>query len=462
MNGQVQASFRDPSGFVFVRDGVVLRQVNRVYQRAYDHLLASGLYTALTREGWLIEHEERSDQPPEGSGAYRILQPRPLSFVSHPYEWCFSQLKDAALLTLAVQRIAIRHGMSLKDASAYNVQLHEGRMTFIDTLSFEHHVEQRPWVAYRQFCQHFLAPLALMAHTDIGLSQLLRVHLDGIPLSLASRLLPWHTRLHLGLLLHIHLHAQSQRHYASRERRVGPIPTGHSRQKHEAILQSLEGAVRRLRWRGGATEWADYYEANHNYGDAGLQNKERLVREFLERVRPGVVWDFGANTGRFSRLAPPAGARVVVAWDVDPSAVEASYHQVTSRNERELFPLLLDLANPSPALGWSHAERSSLLDRGPADLVLALGLVHHLAIGNNLPLARVAGFMARAGRHLLIEWVPKEDSQVCRMLASREDVFPHYHQAGFEAAFASEFEVVECQQVPGTVRTLYWMKRKTP
>ena len=457
-SARVNGSFRDPSGVVFSWDGIVLRQVNRCYQGEYDHLMRSGLYQRLTDEKLMLLHKECGGPAHDKRIAYKILQPEQLAFVSYPYEWSFSQLKDAALLTLRLQREAMSKGMSLKDASAYNVQFHSGRPAFIDTLSFEFYDESVPWVAYRQFCQHFLAPLALMSFKDVGLGQLLRVHLDGVPLPLASKLLPLRTRWDVGLGLHIHLHARSQLKYADqpeaaeRQRKGG----GYSRRHLENLIASLEATVGKLQWRGGDTEWADYYQRNNNYSAEGMSAKEQLVRELLGRIRPQTVWDLGANTGRFSRIAA-TGARTVVSWDIDPSCVEANYRQVRQQQDAVVVPLLLDLSNPSPSLGWAHSERPSLLDRGPADNVLALGLIHHLAISNNVPLGDIAAFLARAGRRALIEWVPKEDSQVQRLLRSRKDIFADYTQSDFERTFSNSFAIQACRPVAGTCRVLYLM-----
>src|SRR6185503_16964008 len=202
--GQLSASFRDPSGFLFSRGGVLYRQVNRKYEQEYARLMESGLYEKLVKAGLLIPHLEVDEAPAESevtrAFAYKIIQPERAPFISYPYEWSFGQLKDAALATLSIQRRALKVGMSLKDASAYNIQFVRGKPTLIDTLSFEIYKEGQPWVAYRQSCQHFLAPLALMALKDVRLNQLLRVYIDGVPLDLASGLLPAKTRLNFGLL----------------------------------------------------------------------------------------------------------------------------------------------------------------------------------------------------------------------------------------------------------------------
>lgn len=448
------ASFRDPSGFVFRRDGQVLRQVNPVYREHFDRLMDSGLYAALAKDRLLLPHEEL----PAPAGAYKLLRPEQVPFISYPYEWSFGQLKDAALLTLELQMRALAHGMSLRDASAYNVQFTGGRPVFIDTLSFEVLREGQPWVAYGQFCRHFLAPLALMAKVDVRLSQLLRSHVDGVPLDLASRLLPWRTRLSPGLGLHLHLHATSQQRFSGETQGKSKV-RAISLNQLRAIADSLASAVRGLDWQPGGTEWYDYYEANNNYGGEGLKEKEKLVGEFLDLARPKLVWDLGGNTGRFSRLAAARGAQAVT-WDIDPGCVEANYRHVRQHGEAGILPLQLDLTNPSPALGWAHVERDSLADRGPADVVMALGLVHHLAISNNVPLDRVAAYLARLARKLIIEFVPKEDSQVRKLLATREDIFPGYHAAGFEQALAPHFSIERREPIPGTVRTLYLCARK--
>lgn len=454
------ASFRDPSGFMFQEAGVWLRQVNERYRADYELLFSSGLYAELVAAKRLIPHEELPDR----EGAWKVLRPRQIETLSYPYEWSFSQLKDAALATLAIQASALAKGMSLKDATAYNIQFLDGRPVFIDTLSFERLEEGRPWVAYRQFCQHFLAPLALMAKTDIRLSQLSRVHIDGVPLDLAVALLPWSTRLSFGLGLHLHAHAAAQKKHGGGSDAPASLPAksaAFSKTAFLATIDSLQSAVQALDWQPAGTEWADYYERNNNYGDSGLQEKEKAVGAMLDALAPKTVWDLGANTGRMSRLAAVRGANVV-AWDIDPACVEANWRQVVRAGETNVLPLLQDLTNPSGGIGWAGRERMSVAERGPVDVVMALGLIHHLAISNNVPLQRIAAFLAELGRAVILEFVPKEDSQVVKLLATREDIFPAYNRAGFEAACAQHFSVEAAVEIPGTCRTLYRLRARPP
>ena len=452
----IASSFRDPSGFVFARDGRVYRQVNHACKEDYDHLMLSGLHEALVGSSLLIRHEEVGGDHASAQGAYKVLKPELIPFISYPYEWCFSQLKDAALTTLQIQKTALDFGMTLKDGSAYNIQFLKGRPVFIDTLSFERYREGQTWVAYRQFCQHFLAPLALMSYRDVRLSQLSRVHLDGIPLDLASSLLPPRSRLKFSLLSHIHLHARSQGYFADK------TPNrGHRKMSLNGLLglvDNLQSAVKRLQWRAEGTEWADYYEKT-GYSQEALEHKKELVSGFLDNMTPSMIWDLGANTGLFSRIA---GDRRIttVSFDVDPAAVEKNYLECRGLGECNILPLVLDLTNPSPSIGWHNRERDSLVGRGPVDAVMALALIHHLAICNNLPFGRIADFFGGICDRLIIEFVPKSDPQVQRLLSTREDIFADYNRQAFEETFSECFRIQRCEKIRDTKRALYLMEKR--
>jgi len=457
MNKIIPSSFRDPSGFLFLSEGNIYRQINLCYRDDYDFFITSGLCSELVKSGKLIFHDEVNYSLSISDQAYKVIKPRILPFISYPYEWSFSQLKDAALLTLEIQQKALAKGLSLKDASAYNVQFLDGKPIFIDTLSFERFEDGCPWVAYRQFCQHFLAPLALMSRTDIRLNQILKSFIDGLPLELASTLLPFSSKMSLTLGLHIHLHAKSQRKYANNDIRNVGAKKAFTRKSFYALLDSLLSGVERLTWNSGKTVWGDYYEANNNYGDEGITNKEMIVSEFLDEVLPKTVWDLGANTGRFSRIAAVKGA-FVVAWDSDPGCVEINYKKTRLENEQNILPLVLDLANPSPGIGWDNTERMSFSERGPADLILALGLNHHLAISNNIPFRRIAASLSKLCKSLVIEFVPKDDSQVQKLLATRKDIYHDYTQAAFEMEFLRYFRLEKSVGIKGTKRILYLME----
>ncbi|MBO6517276.1 MAG: SAM-dependent methyltransferase, partial [Bacteroidia bacterium] len=408
---------------------------------------------SLVKKGYLVEHKEVDNKY---ANAYKTIQPQAIGFISYPYEWTFGQLKDAALLTLYIQKAALKKEMSLKDASAYNVQIEKGKPVFIDTLSFEKYEEGKPWVAYKQFCQHFLAPLALASYTDIRAFQLLKSNIDGIPLDLASKLLPSKTKLKFSLATHIHWHARTQEKYAGKQTNEKK-GRGVSKMAMLGLIDNLISAVKSLQWKPKGTEWGEYYTFT-NYSNSSFDEKKKLVEQYIEKADAKSLWDLGANDGTFSSIAALKGIPTV-AFDIDPIAVEKNYRRVR-QDKIDMLPLQLDLTNPSNSIGWAHEERDSLADRGKVDVVMALALIHHIAISNNVPLKKVAEYLSKLGQHVIIEFVPKEDSQVQILLATREDIFVDYHLEGFEEAFKTYFDVVDKQVVGDSVRTLYLLKSK--
>lgn len=452
------SSFRDPSGFVFWEKGQLYRQINQVYRENFEFFIQSGLYRCLIDKGLIVPHRN-THHPLITPDGYKIIKPQIIiPFMSYPYEWSFSQLKIAALTTLKIHQLALNYNMVLKDASAYNIQFFQGKPIHIDKLSFERYVDGRSWVAYRQFCQHFLAPLALMVYTDIRLGKLLRLYLDGIPLDLAARLLPKKSLLNLGIFTHLHLHAMSQSKYANKSDALKSNQSTLSKTAMLGLIDNLITTINKLSWRfsPNTSEWGDYYNFT-NYDDKGFKHKQLLVSGWLKEINPKIVWDLGANDGRFSRLASKKGINTL-AFDIDPVAVEINYLHSVHHQDLHMLPLLLDLTNPSPSIGWGHNERYSLVDRGPADLVLALALIHHLRISNNIPLTKIAGFFASIAKNLIIEFVPKEDSKIQRLLATRADIFTQYDLSHFLSAFKLHFKLLNQVKILHSNRTIFLYK----
>jgi len=452
------ASFRDPSGFLFWMDGELYRQVNQIYSQEYTQLIESGLYEELASIGRIVTHDEMDISPIKPEISYKVIKPELVPFISYPYEWAFSQLKEAALVTLSIQKRALNLGMSLKDASAYNIQFYKGKAILIDTLSFESCKDGQPWVAYKQFCQHFLAPLALMAKKDIRLNQLMRIYIDGIPLDLASKLLPSPTKLNLGLMMHIHLHAKAQKKFGDKALDFSEEKKEMSKNAQFGLIESLKNTIKKLSWKPSGTEWGNYYEIT-NYTDTGFLYKKQLIAEWVKDIKPAEVWDLGANTGVFSRLASEQGA-FTVSFDIDPAAVEQNYRQMKKDKEKSLLPLVLDLTNPSSAIGWHNRERESIIDRAPVEMVFALALIHHLTISNNVPFSQLSKFFSEIGKWLIIEFIPKSDSQVQKLLQSRIDIFSEYTREDFERIFEKHYAIHKKEKIQESERYLYLMEKQ--
>ena len=454
---RLSSSYRDPSGFIFTKEGIIYRQVNLSYRENYEFLMGSGLYEELVNSRLLVPHAALDEDPDMTPGGYKIIRPDPIPFISYPYEWSFSQLKDAALTTIQIQKRALEFGMTLKDASAYNIQFLRSKPVLIDTLSFETYQEGAPWIAYRQFCQHFLAPLALASYRRIWMGKLLQVHLDGVPLELTSSLLPLRTRFKPSLQIHLHLHSRLQGNDPRQTAGPNSRKNRFSRLSFLGLIDSLESAVNGLGWHPLITEWSDYYDGD-SYSKTAFDHKVEVVTALLREVNPLSVWDLGSNTGQFSRIAGDMGIQTV-AFDQDQESIEKNYQSLVSQ-ESNVLPLVMDMSNPSPKIGWANNERMDLVERGPADMLMALALVHHLAISRNVPIDMIAAFFRKLCKWAVIEFIPKSDKKVSLLLANREDIFPNYTQQHFESEFSQYFEIKSARQIADSERTIYLMKAK--
>lgn len=447
------SSFRDNSGSIFSYSGKLYRRVNPCYKEDYDHFMDSGLYQELAANQLLIPHKESFECPFSENRPYKIIQPDLIPFISYPYEWSFSQLKDAALLTLEILKVSMKYKMILKDASAFNVQFYKGGAIFIDSLSFQKWNEGDPWRGYRQFCQHFLSPLLLMKYKDIRLNQIFKCFIDGIPLDITSKLLPRTTWLNFNILSHIHMHALSQNYFSDKEiKNTKKISTWGLTGFIESLLHLTKNISLNLK----QSEWKDYYSKT-NYQEESFRHKAEIVSKFLEEVHPDNLWDIGSNTGFFSRIAAQKNIHVI-SFDMDPACIEKNYLECKKNSIKNILPLFLDLTNPTPAIGWNNQERSSLKERGPADTILALALIHHLTITGNIPFDFISKYFSENCSSLIIEFIDINDSQVKRLLRNRNDHFENFNEAFFEEQFKKRFSIIRKIPVKNSCRTLYLMK----
>ena len=299
------ASFRDSAGFVFRANGVYYRQVNQSYAADYDLLMGSGLYKTLTEKKLLLPHTENTENFTGYPLWYKTLHPQQLSFISYAYEWCFDQLKDAALLTLRIMKLAVEHGMILKDATPFNIQFIKGRPVFIDTLSFEKYDTTKPWIAYRQFCECFLFPLYLEHYLKTGIQKILSNYLDGIPVGVTAKLLPVKSGFNMGVWLHVYLQNNIKKDKeAGRQASFDKRKLGH-------LVDHLESIVKGLSVKESApSTWSNYYRETILSQDY-LKEKEALFRSFIDGLDFSTALDAGANDGYFSRILARKNAAVI-------------------------------------------------------------------------------------------------------------------------------------------------------
>lgn len=448
------SSYKDTSGYMFSHNGNFFRAVNRNYEPHYKKLMG-GLYQHLTSKQLLVAHSETSEIPLKQDLLY-ILKPEQIPFISYVWEWSFSMLKDAALCTLNNAIEALKYGMILKDANTSNIQFLKGSPILIDTLSFETYQEGESWIAYRQFCEHFLAPLVLMQYTNSSIIKLTSAFPNGIPLSLCADMLPFNARLNLHVNLHIFL---QQKLSAKKGEETSKQNATFSKQKLETLLQGLKSFVQSIQPKKDKTTWDNYYDEtilSQNY----LNAKKLLVQGMLEKISFSTLLDLGANDGVFSRLYQHTDKHII-SLDEDRNCIEKLYQDCKTEGIHNIIPLVCDLTQPSSDIGWNNEERPAMFKRIKTDVTLALALIHHLAIANNLPLEKIIAFFHQFSENLIIEFVPKDDPKVKQLLAHRIDIFDRYTLDDFKSVLSSYYTIMEETNVDSTSRTLFLLKRKS-
>jgi ribosomal protein L11 methylase PrmA len=453
-------SFRDPSGRIYHHDDRVYRTVMPPGREHFEFVRSTGLIDELVSSGQLVA-ESVVDVAILGEASARasfLLEHPRLPFVSYPYEWSFSALKSAALMQLDIHLKALAHGVTLSDATAYNIQFVGSEPVFIDALSFRKYQDGEYWSGHSQFCEQFLNPLLFESKLGVAFNAWYRGSLDGIRSEEIDHALAWYRKLSLGAFANVVMQARFQRQSRGNHGTASgavnrPLPVS----AFKALLQSLRRWISRMEPREIATDWQGYAESN-SYAGQEKAAKSRFVADFVEKVSPSTLWDIGCNTGDYSVLAIESGAQFVVGFDFDHKVIEAAYRRARASGVRYL-PLVIDAVNPSPSQGWAQAERKGLNERGGADAVLALALVHHLAIAKNIPLEDTVAWLVSLARHGVVEFVQKSDPMVCKLLQFREDIFEDYGQEAFEACLSARARIIRKEEVSASGRTLYWYER---
>lgn len=456
----VPGSFRDPLNQVFVDDQRVLRGYTTAGVADLDALLESSFFDEAVASRDLVATNRIGTADLDGEWA-AVVEHERIAVISYPYEWTFGMLRDAALLQLSLTRRALSEDLITKDATPYNVQFVGAMPVFIDTGSFEVLRRGEPWPGYRQFCQLFLYPLLLRAHRDVPFAPWLRGRTEGITPGEMSNLLSRSQRWRPATFAHVALHARAERRYAASERDVaGELRgAGFGPGLIDSQLKSLTKTVRRLEWKRAASTWSTYSDRSHYTAD-DLDEKAGFVREVVGQHRRRLVWDLGANDGRFSRIAAEH-SDVVVAVDADELVVDRLYRELSAEQNRTIVPLVMDLIDSSPSLGWRGHERTAFFTRSSPDVVLALALVHHLAISGTVPIRQIVEWLADMNAEVVLEVPHENDPMVRRLLrAKRPGLFAHYTRERFDAEVRSVFEVRRSSELASGTRTLYHLSRR--
>jgi len=455
-------SFRDPGSAVFTAGGKILRGLSGPAAADYDRLTRTSFFSRLMASGQIVattEHEGDAPLSPRGGAWARVLEHERVPVVSYPYEWPFAMLREAAALQLEVLEAALDENISLKDGTAYNVQFFGSRPMFIDVGSFE--PASGPWPGYRQFCQTMLFPLMIQAYLGVPFQPLLRGDVDGLKPSDVAGMFSGLRRLRKGVLRNVTLHSMLERRVSTGSERVKTElrASGFSTDVAKATVRNLAKLVGGLEVRRRRSTWSDYRDTC-SYSDADAAAKQAFVRSALAAGESGLVLDLGANDGAYSRLAAEQ-ADYVVAVDADEMVIDALYRRLRSEGKQNILPLVMNLVDPSGGIGWRNRERAAFVDRVRPDVLLALALVHHVAIAGNVPLGEVVSWLRSFGGRVVVEFVHVDDVQVKRLLANKPPgLFNDYRREAFEQLLAEQFLVHEQQRLPNGTRTLYLAEPK--
>lgn len=450
-----EASFRDPSGHLFYDNGLLKRRIFPIYFKQYEALKTQGVFDTLSRKGLLIPHKESA-----ASAEEIVLTPEVIPFITNPYEWSFEQYKQAALLTLKIQKYALTKGFILKDASAYNVTMYRGAPIFIDTLSFDFYEQDTPWRAYKQFITHFFGPLVLAKYHGTDIFKMMQTHIDGIPVQLIASLLPSKSKLSSTLYTNIHLLAKMEGKHNDdykAETKVAKL----SLKAQNNILDSLYDYIKNLK-SNEATEWGDYYSKT-NYDATAFDAKKQLIKSWVDPINAKRIIDVGGNDGTFAR-ALDSNAHLIVT-DIDAQAVAQNFAKAQHNKEKNMLAFVCDVLQPAPGVGFNNTERHSLVHRlqnYEPDVTMALALIHHITLSGNVPFEKSAAFFASFSKHLIIEFPKRDDSWVHSLLVRKREFINHfdfYNEAHFEAEFKKYFSLEKKETIAGTSRVLYFFKK---
>ena len=456
-------SFRDRDGRIYRCDGRILRGVSERALADYRKLEGTAFFRRFTAAGKLVATEEvPTDAVPLPDAEKALwagfLEHEPVPVIAYAYEWTFGMLQEAAVLTLDLLEAAIGEDMTLKDATPYNVQFVAGRPVFIDIPSFETLQPGATWAGYRQFCEMFLFPLMLQAYKGVDIQPLMRSRIDGVGIQTMARLCGFRDRFRKGVFSHVWLQSKLDRRYGATTRDVKSElkSAGFSKELILANVRKTRKLVQGLSWGGEGSEWGGYEEF-HNYSESDHALKEAFIEACVRDSGARTVWDIGANTGQFARIAA-RHAQQVLAMDIDHFAVERMFRRNREEGVDNILPLVQNVVDPSPNWGWRNRERSDLVSRARPDLVLCLALIHHVVITANVPLDEFVEWLASLTGQLVIEYVSRADDKVETLLRNKEDKYDDYSRDRLEAALARHFRIERQQSLESGNRFLYWCR----
>ncbi len=452
------ASYRDPLGHIIYSEGRVIRRLSPKGAELWKGFSKSALFESLRVKKMVVGTKELINHAFSDSEYPMALEHEKVPFISYAYEWSFEMLKDSALLTLDIMLESLKHGFILRDGTPFNIQFIRGRPVFIDILSFEPYENGMIWIGYAQFCRMFLFPLMLASHKKVNFHPWIRGSLEGISLEDMAGIFGWSDILKKGVLFQIFLQNRLNKSKVEKKGQSKPSTSGMTAEKLDLIIHQLRGTVSSLQSPFKNTTWSEYANS-HSYDEKEQSTKVEFVEKVCGQKKRNLVWDIGANIGKYSLIAAKH-AELVIAMDSDHGALDTLSSNVRERKEEKILPLLIDIADPSPSSGWLNKETKTVSERGRPDLVLALALIHHLCISRNIEMASFVEWITGIADEGVVEFVSKEDPMVQQLLATREDIFGGYTKSRFESMLSEKAEIIDSCEISQSKRHIYHFRSK--
>ena len=379
-----------------------------------------------------------------------------IGFISYPYEWTFTQLKDAAIFHLNFQIYLLKKDVKLIDASAFNIQFKNNKPIFIDILSLSEYKDGEYWYAHKQFCENFLNPLILSSKKGINFNNWFRGNLEGIHTHELAPLLNLKDLFSPTVFFHVYLlnklDEKSKKNPEKTDKKLKSTKNFTKRSYLNLLIQ-LKNFISKLNKKKKISNWEDYTDKN-TYDENEEQIKLNIIKDFIDESNPNFLCDLGCNEGKYSEYASKKNNIKVLGVDFDLNVLDKAYIKA-KKESRNFFPIYADFSNPSSNLGWNGVERKSFVKRSKFDGIIALALIHHLVIAKNIPLSQVLNWLTSLAPKGLIEFIPKDDPTVQIMLKLKGDIFPDYNEQKFKEKLLTFAKIKKISVVTKSKRKIY-------
>ena len=453
-----KGSYRDPVGKIFYYKGRVLRGLNSKGVERFKYIKENHILEESIKKNFLISTKEATDLPKinELSEFDLILEHKRIDYITYPYEWCFDQLKDAALHHLNFQLFLLEKNCVLIDASAYNIQFINSKPIFIDTLSLSEYKEGSYWTGHKQFCENFLNPLILSSKKNIDFNNWFKGNLEGITTSDLNNILSLKDKLNYSLFFHVFLMDRYEKKALLKPKEISQRinkKKALSKKSYKGMLLQLKKFILGLSKDKTLSKWSNYSE-NNSYNPEEEEKKIRIIENFIKKNKFNYLADLGCNDGLYSFKSLKCGAKKVLGFDSDLNVLNKAY--LSSKiNNLNFHPVYIDFTNPSPSQGWNEKERKGFNQRMKFNGMIALALYHHITIGNNIPMKEAIDWLISFAPKGVIEFVPKEDDMIKEMTKLKGDIFENYNEERFKLYLEQKVKIININKVSSSGRTLY-------